>query len=179
MSDGVGIPPFGEHRHRRDCADRRTETAGLPHSVHHFSQQRFFTDVAEALTRVAELKLSTEPVDLVGSSSVELGGKLIAGVDRLGVDDHRHRPIEPGTVVGDVVKQRQLAVIYDGGAIGCCLFPSRHPFVDEPRDVRVRCDNDEHRWHRIRVGLLRLLPLFEVLLVVAVQRRERSFEIGW
>src|SRR5690606_38411030 len=87
VSDGVGIPAFGEHGHRHDATDLLTQAPLLANGVHHFAQKFAVTQVLSLSAIASALDdLALEAFDLIGSHASEVVVQRLAGFELLAVD---------------------------------------------------------------------------------------------
>src|SRR5258707_3172 len=90
MGDGVGVPPFGEHRDRDHAPGGTAKLSGLPHGVHDLAEQFLVSDVFAGTDIASALhNLTAKTLDLVGGHAAEIVVECIAGFELFAVDEQR------------------------------------------------------------------------------------------
>ena len=172
MGDGVGVPAFGQHRHRDHAADLLAEPAGAADGVHHLAQQLALAGLAlHAAGAFARGELALELLDLRAGRVAEALVQRIAGFDLARVDQQRPRTGKARALVVIVAEQLEMPGM-EGRAFAflrIAALEAGDPFEHQLGDRRVLAHDDEHRRHADAGAL----PALELALVMAVERVQR------
>ena len=173
VGDGVRIPSLGEHGHRHHAADGFAQTARLADGVHRLAEQVLVGEVLGLATVAGALDdLAPKTIDLVGGHPPEILVEPLTALELLAVDEQCLRAGERVAMLVEVLEQRELALVRGGRTVLVLALEAGDVVVDQLGGRGVVADDDEAGRH----GDLRLLPQFERLFVMTVERLERRLK---
>ena len=148
VADGVGIPPFGEHRDRHHAADRIPQPARFAHRVHDLPEQVLVADFLglEAVAGALD-DLPPKAVDLIGRHFAKVPIQGLAGLQLFAVDQERARPRVLVAVLVKVAKQFQATVLERRRAVVLLAVKAGDVVVDQLGSGSVVADYDEAGRH--------------------------------
>ena len=85
MGDGVGVPPFREHRNANHTFNVFSKLARLAYSIHHFPQQVFVGKVVRIPARKTGTIIRLKLVNFTGGDLLEVVAHRLAGFELLAV----------------------------------------------------------------------------------------------
>ena len=178
VGHGIGVPAFGQHRHRDDAADLLAEPAGAADGVHHLAQQLALARFAlRAAGAFAGGKLALELLDLRAGGVAESLVQRIAGFDLARVDQQRARAGKTAALVVIVSEQLEMAGM-EGRTLALlriAALEAGDPFEHQLGDRGVLAHDDEHRRHPDPSAL----PALELAFIMAVERVQRGLAACW
>ena len=123
VSDGVGVPPFGEHGDADHAPDVLAELARLADRVHHFAEQIFIGEVLGVASGEEGAVVVFELVYFTGGDLLEVVAHCLAGFELRAVHQNRVRTVQPSAIAIVVAKDGQLPGL-NSGLLANLSFPS-------------------------------------------------------
>ena len=150
VGDGVGVPAFGQHRHRDDAADLLAEPARAADGVHHLAQQLAVADLRPAPPAPSRCdQLALELLDLRAGQRrgspcpalrrIRSGAMSISSVLRAG------KAVAVLVVVAEQLEWPAWKAARSPSSLAA--LEAGDPFEDQLGDRGVLAHDDEHRRH--------------------------------
>jgi hypothetical protein len=135
--DSIGVPAFGQHRHRHYAADLFAQATRTANGVHHFAQQRALTGFARPSdSSLARRQLALELLDLGTGGVSKALVQGVAGFDLTGVDQQRARAREAAALVVRVPEELQVADM-EGRALTSAASPRSKPAIQSKTSLEM------------------------------------------